>query len=208
MARLSILATTTETEAVNAMLAAIGEAPIASVDTTDQPDVEIALGILKELMREIQTEGWRFNTRFGVVLSPSSTLNVGGTVYNVFPVPANMLRFDAGSGVSALHAESIGAVVFYDTAADRPGFSSPTLTLGRAVYLQGWNGLPETARQYILKVAINEFIQRVVGSETLSSFAERDILRAQRFLQRDQGIRDRSNLFRGSEYSDFLGGRS
>lgn len=189
------------------MLAAIGEAPVDSVDTATQPDVGIALGILKETMREFLSEGWRFNTRFGVEVSPNGTFVEDGITYNIFPVPANVVRFDAGGAVGTT-VTSTDELVFYDTYNDREGFESDTLKLTRAVYFRGWGHLPETAKQYVLKVSTNEFIQRVVGSETLASFAERDILKTLRSLVRDQGIRDRFNLFRGLDYSEFMGGRA
>jgi hypothetical protein len=64
------LVATTELEAVNAMLASIGEAPIDSLDGATQSDVQTAINILRDTTREVQTEGWRFNTEFGFEIAP------------------------------------------------------------------------------------------------------------------------------------------
>ena len=66
---------TTELEAVNTMLSAVGEPPIASLDAQTNLDAAIAQNILTEISREIQTAGLHFNTQVKVTLTPDSTTN-------------------------------------------------------------------------------------------------------------------------------------
>lgn len=70
MAQIVNLTGTTELEAVNAMLASIGEAPLSSLDGATQADVQIALNILRNTAREVQMWGWRFNLDFGLEIPP------------------------------------------------------------------------------------------------------------------------------------------
>ena len=56
------VAATTELEAVNIMLAAIGEAPINSLIGTLPVDARIAQSTLTEVNKSVQSEGWSFNT--------------------------------------------------------------------------------------------------------------------------------------------------
>lgn len=81
---MSVITPTSELEAVNAILASIGEAP---VETLDGPftDAEIAQDLLKQESRGVQTQGFTFNTERSVTLTPDS--------YGVIHLPQNILRF-------------------------------------------------------------------------------------------------------------------
>ena len=59
----------TELEAINRMLAAIGQAPITSVEETN-PDVAICKRTLYQVSQEVQSEGWTFNTSYNKKVTP------------------------------------------------------------------------------------------------------------------------------------------
>ena len=80
------IAATTELEAINVMLGAIGEAPINSLTGTLPVDVRNAQSILNEVSKEVQSEGWSFNYEYDVVL----TRDAGNSV----ALPTNVLRVD------------------------------------------------------------------------------------------------------------------
>ena len=52
---------TQELPAVNEILASVGQAPVTTLDQTN-PDVAIAYDTLLNVSREVQAEGWTFNT--------------------------------------------------------------------------------------------------------------------------------------------------
>jgi len=56
-------ATSTELDAVNSILMSIGESPVNTLDT-QSPEVVIALSTLRQVCREIQSEGWSYNTEY------------------------------------------------------------------------------------------------------------------------------------------------
>ena len=58
----------TELQAVNRMLAGIGQAPITQAGLTNaaNPDVAMATQTLYEVSRQIQAEGWSFNKEYNV----------------------------------------------------------------------------------------------------------------------------------------------
>ena len=69
------IAATTQLESLNIMLAAIGESPLNSrlggidIYTDTLPtDAQVALNILTEQSKMIQSEGWSFNTEIDVTL--------------------------------------------------------------------------------------------------------------------------------------------
>ena len=76
---------TEELPAINQILASVGQAPVTTLDQTN-PDVAIAYDTLIQVSREIQAEGWSFNTEFNV---PQTT--DGNKEYTI---PNNMLQVD------------------------------------------------------------------------------------------------------------------
>ena len=63
---------TEELPAVNQILASVGQAPVTTLDQTN-PDVAIAYNTLLQVSREIQAEGWTFNTEIAVPFTPDGT---------------------------------------------------------------------------------------------------------------------------------------
>lgn len=218
------LTPTTELEAVNTMLGAIGEAPVSSIESPENPDVQIALSILRDTTRSVQTEGWQFNTEFGLEIPPVATLDwedTGGktTRLNVFTPPEGLIRFSltqttAQIGMSVTIRPSKvyqggGVKVFYDRILNRDGFDAerfPSLYID-AVFLFGFDDLPESARNYIVHLAARRFAESVVGSETLSRFTTDDLIRARRDLENDQGEEDDYNILDTLDVRRKLGGR-
>ena len=76
----------TELEAVNILLTTIGEAPVNTLTGNQVTDVTIANQVLTEVSREVQAQGWHFNTEDKVVLSRNE--------FNQIVVPADVARID------------------------------------------------------------------------------------------------------------------
>ena len=57
--------------AVNQMLAAIGEAPVSTLDS-DNPEIATALLTLDQVNTEVQAEGWDFNTENNLRFAPDN----------------------------------------------------------------------------------------------------------------------------------------
>ena len=70
------VAATTELEAINIMLAAIGEAPVNKLTGSLPVDVKIAQSTLVEINKSVQGEGWSFNTEIDVTFSPNSSKQI------------------------------------------------------------------------------------------------------------------------------------
>ena len=66
----------TELEAVNVMLTTIGEAPVNTLTGNQVTDVTIAQQVLNEVNREVQSQGWYFNTENGVTLTPDNNKHI------------------------------------------------------------------------------------------------------------------------------------
>jgi hypothetical protein len=79
-------AVSTELDAVNQILSAVGQAPVTTLDLQN-PEVYTTLQTLRDVSREVQSEGWYFNTENAVEFTPNSS--------NEIPVADDVLQIDA-----------------------------------------------------------------------------------------------------------------
>ena len=77
--------TDTELSAVNSILGAIGQSPITTLNY-ENPEISFIYNILTEVNKDIQNEGWHFNTEYHVKVSPDASKNI--------TLPINTLRYD------------------------------------------------------------------------------------------------------------------
>ena len=75
----------TELSAINSVLAAIGQAPITRVNY-ENPEVHLIYNLIQETNRDVQAEGWVFNTERDYPLLPEAD----GCIY----IPENVLEMD------------------------------------------------------------------------------------------------------------------
>ena len=85
MADPSTIDNVTDLSAVNSILGAIGQAPINKLDFTN-PEISYIHSILRDVNRDVQGEGWCFNTEEHYELSPDANKKI--------QVTDKMLRLD------------------------------------------------------------------------------------------------------------------
>lgn len=79
-------AVSTELDAVNSILSSVGQAPVTTLDLQN-PEVAITLSTLQEVSKQIQSEGWTFNTERDYQLQPDS-------ISKEIIFPPNVLNID------------------------------------------------------------------------------------------------------------------
>jgi hypothetical protein len=226
MPQLSTIATTTEVDAVNALLSTIGEAPYADqsqLDAATSVDVTTAVRTLKDTIREVCSQPWRFNTERDYKLTAATTITwtADSTVIGVFTVPTNLLAFttslradqqgskytDAIIRLSRQYLSPNFVPVFADRATGRDGFPTAdrTFLYIDPIWHVQFDYLPETAKQYVIRRAGRLWQQGVVGSEVLRAFNTDDERLALRSLKRDQGQPDDYNMLNNADVSKHLG---
>ena len=79
-------AVSTELDAVNQILSSVGQAPVTTLDQQN-PEVAIALNTLREANKQVQAEGWTFNTEHHYEMTGDA---------NTFEIayPTNALQID------------------------------------------------------------------------------------------------------------------
>lgn len=177
----------TELEAINLMLEACEEAPVSSLATSGLYPLDKAKGILSESSRVVQSMGWHFNTEPGITMPRS----VGD---NLVTLPSNTLRFDPDRS-SDLDLRQRG-LRLYD--AKGHSYSLPRDIKGTAVFLLGWDELPQAARQFIAVKAARTMQGRSSVSESTYRYSQADEDAARLALEEDQSDVGNCNMLRDS----------
>ena len=79
-------AVSTELDAVNQILSSVGQAPVTTLDLQN-PEVSIVVNTLREQSKQVQLEGWAFNTEHDYTLVRNTS--------NEIAFPPNALAVDA-----------------------------------------------------------------------------------------------------------------
>ena len=88
MTSINRVSVTNELPAINQILSSIGQAPVTTLDQTN-PDVAIAYNALLEVNKEVQAEGWAFNTEYEIPISTNDDKE--------YEVPSSVLQIDLSS---------------------------------------------------------------------------------------------------------------
>lgn len=184
----TVVTPTTELEAVNIMLAVIGESPINSLNSPAVVDAVTAQAVLSEISRAVQTTGWHFNIEEELTLTPTL---FGGELQ----LPGNCLRVSPSAEYQDVDVAQRGSRL-YDRRNHTYVFAKSMKV--DMVILLPFNELPESARYYITIRAARTFQARTVGSEALYQFTAQDEAMALSALKKAEGITGNHNMFTDS----------
>ena len=184
---------TTELQAINLMLSALGEAPINSLEpTTETADVSLAKAILLETSRETQSLGWHFNRETDVTLVPTADDRI--------EVPTNAASIDV-EGKDAGITQYIQRGEYLYNKTDHTYDISSELKC-TVTFMLIWEELPQVARHYIMVKAARRFQDRVVGAGDQHDFNQIDeyqallALKASESTEGDFSIFDNNDVYR------------
>tara|TARA_B100001564_G_scaffold317626_1_gene293740 strand:+ start:166 stop:774 length:609 start_codon:yes stop_codon:yes gene_type:complete len=181
------VAATTELEAINIMLAAIGEAPINSLTDTLPVDARTAQNTLTEVDKEVQSEGWSFNTEIDVTLTRDGT--------NQINLPINVLRVDANIHQHPTIDPIQRGLKLYDRQNNKYEFDADLICT--VVYYRDFDEITEQARRYINIKAARVFVDRLVGDQGLRTYTQEDETRARAILTDSDYANADHNVLRG-----------
>jgi len=198
---------TSKLNAVNTLLAIIGEAPVNSLNPPLTGDASLADQVIDEVSREVQGAGWSWNTMLydsipldastGQSQLPSNTLAVR---FNPISYPSQrfVLRglrlFDRVKNTYDLRS-SLGVAL--------TGNSSNIVA--EIVEELPWDSIPETGKRYITIRAGRIFANRAVTSASIESYTAEDEQNALQTLKRTEDMAQNYNFISGPD--DMYGGR-
>ena len=182
-----------ELDAINTMLSVIGETPVNTLTGTLPADVAIALNTLREAVREVQLEGWHFNTEEKYSLTPTTD----GEII----LPPAIFR------VSLTDPDSHDVVQRGNRLYDR---SAHTFTFTENIeatvsLLLSFEAMPEAFRWFTTVRAARKFQDRAVGSSELHAFTQEDEARARILAEREDTHLSRPSMAKG-EATTFISG--
>ena len=177
-----------ELEAVNMLLAAVGEAAVSSLETATTVDVTQAKNLLSNINREVQQKGWHFNTEWDVVLSldSDSRIPLGTTVLSIYS-PTKMTTIRGREGSPFL----------YDL--DNNTFTwTASINDAVTITLLDFEDIPQTARQYITTKAARIFQEEIIGQVSAETVNRQEEVEAYADLLDDEGERSGYNVGYGT----------
>ena len=152
----STIDTDTELSAVNSILGAIGQSPVTTLNY-DNPEVGFIYNILNEVNKDVQNEGWHFNTEKHIATEPDSN--------GYITIPNNALRYDIHDGLKDRSKDVVqrnGRL--YDLVNHTDVFDE-TLYLD-LVTLYAFEDLPNPFQRYITyRAAVRAAVQLVANAQ-------------------------------------------
>lgn len=184
---------TTELDAINTLLATIGETPINSLVGALPADVAVAVNTLRETLLEVQLEGWHFNTEEDYPLVPTQDgqIHIAPSIFRV------SLNDPDGRDVVQRGNR------LYDRANHSYRFTEEiTATVSMVL---PFDDLPGAFRHYVTIRAARRFQDRTVGADSLHAYTERDEAFARTLAVHEDTTIARPSLAKGQATS-FLDG--
>lgn len=163
---------TTELEAVNAMLSAVGEARVNTITGNLPAGLQAAVDLLRETSRQVQLFGWHFNSEEdytlarngqGYIVLPGSILDIDLTFETG--------KYDIVQRGNRLYDKKNHSYVFHEN------------LHCDIIWFLPWNQLPESARNYIKIRAARIYQDQNAGSESHHRYTATDESQAFTTLQ-------------------------
>lgn len=187
----TLLAPSTELEAVNRMLGSIGQTPVNTLEVSGVPDVNRAVRFLRETLKDLETAGWSWNTDRNYALQPDPS--------GYIAIPTGALEVDPEDrslNIAIRRNPVTNNLSLYNGAEQSFKFTDPvevSITWGFS-----FEDVPQAARTYVAIAASRKFQAQTVSSGSLDGFNEMDEKRAWALLHRmERRVRD-TNVFRAN----------
>lgn len=149
--------------AVNQVLGAIGQSPVSSYDTNN-PELAFIWDIILQSARDVQLEGWHFNTEQKCEVYPDANGNL--------TVTPTVVRMDLHDGISdrtvdTVIRESGGVRKLYDKVNHTDVFTIGKKYYVDKTYLYNLSDIPEVYRRYAIYRASSRAAAQLVNNPDL-----------------------------------------
>ena len=164
----STIDTDTELSAVNSILGSIGQSPVTTLNY-ENPEVSFIYNILTEVNKDVQNEGWHFNTEYHIATEPDASKHI--------TIPNNAIRYDIHDGLKDRSKDVVmrnGRL--YDLVNHTDEFTE-TLYLD-LVTLYTFEDLPNPFQRYITYRAAVRAATQLVSNPQLTTLLQNDENRA------------------------------
>lgn len=176
----------TELEAINRMLAAIGQAPVNSLDQAN-PDVAICSRSLKQVSQEVQSEGWSFNRITNFKQVPDRFQKIFIRSVGVGADSDYCMQMDLSHNTqysrsrNSIEKQSGNKILLYDQIAESFDWGTEAIEVDKIMYYSDIGVLPPAAQNYIVSRA-----SAMLSYQTVGDANQYSILAAQEGFTRAQ----------------------
>lgn len=158
----------TKLDAVNLMLASIGQSPVNTLTGSLPKDVTKAVVALDSALREVLTQGWSFNSDTEYPMAIDGTSRIA--------VPAASMQIDPTYGedyVPRYDSTAPAGMFLYDR--EKRSFNEYTDSVKvDIVWGYEFEQIPQHARQYVATKAARKFQSGIMASAVLHQFTRDD----------------------------------
>ncbi len=167
-------AKSTELDAVNAILMSVGESPVNTL-TTQSPEVAIAQSTLRQVVREVQSEGWVFNTEYEVEFTPDTNDQVVVSDA-VLQIDTNRYKHYDNYDV-IIRAETVGSTTtrkLYDRYTHSNEFPDESTIYADVVWMYSFEDMPQPFKDYCTAKATRIANTRMVNDPQMAQVFQQD----------------------------------
>ena len=186
----------TELDAVNSILMSVGETPVNTL-TVQSPEVAIAQKTLRQVCREIQAEGWSYNTENSYPIDLDTN--------NQCIIPNNILQldlsiFEHGKDYDVVRRSDNGVMKIYDKKNHTFTFENCSKLYFDIVWMFNFEDLPQAFKDYITVRASRIASNRMVNSAPSAKLLETDEAGARALAVEYEMKQSDHNIFSDFQY--------
>ncbi len=186
----------TELDAVNSILMSVGETPVNTL-TVQSPEVAIAQKTLRQVCREIQAEGWSYNTENEYPIQLDTN--------NQCIIPNNVLQLDLnifqhGKDYDVVRRSDNGVMKVYDKKGHTFTFENCSKLYFDIVWMLDFEDLPQAFKDYVTIRASRVASNRMVNSQPSAKLLEADEALARASAMEYENRQADHNIFNDYQY--------
>ena len=186
----------TELDAVNSILMSVGETPVNTL-AVQSPEVAIAQKTLRQVCREIQAEGWSYNTENEYPINLDTN--------NQCIIPNNVLQIDLnifqhGKDYDIVRRSDNGIMKVYDKKGHTFTFENCTKLYFDIIWMLDFEDLPQVFKDYITTRASRIASNRMVNSQPSAKLLEADEALARASALEYENRQEDHNIFNDYQY--------
>lgn len=178
-------------DAINEILLNAGQLPVNSLVSV--PSVDKATAILNSTSRQVQSQGWNFNTDKSLSLPPDASGNI---IVPQDTMTVDTVGSDLNTGVT-LRGNILRKTNRYD--GTDPEFFSAAVFVDLVHYFD-FEVIPQVARYYITIKAARRFADSFLASGTIHNFTAQEESTALQDLEEAEGAEGDFNMLTNVSY--------
>ena len=186
----------TELDAVNSILMSVGETPVNTL-TVQSPEVAIAQKTLRQVCREIQAEGWSYNTenQYPIDLDTNNQCIIPN---NVLQLDLNI--FEHGKDYDVVRRSDNGVMKVYDKKNHTFTFENCSKLYFDIIWMLDFEDLPQVFKDYITTRASRIASNRMINSQPSAKLLESDEAAARAAAVQYEMQQSDHNIFSDFQY--------